>query len=269
MSRSFPVLLLLLSAFPAVAEEHATPLIVTDRPDQTESASIVPRGLVQIEAGFAFTRLNPDAGTVTEIRQLPVTLIRYGLAEKFELRFDWAGYVNEERQTGSLDEDESGAGNTALGVKLALREKQGAAPKLALLVNFILPTGKKGLGTERIDPSLRLLAAHTLGERLSLGWNVGATAFTIEDPGLDLDTFVAATYTASLGIGITGRWGSFVELFGFLPMSGSPGNEHGFDAGFTFLASNNLQLDAYAGVGLNDRAVDRFGGIGFSVRLPR
>jgi hypothetical protein len=262
-------LCLFLSSFVASADERILAPIETDRPDQTESASVVPRGLVQIEAGYVYTRLNPDEGVVSEISQIPATLIRYGLTETFELRFDWAGYISEERQTGSVDEDSSGSGNTALGVKVSLREEQGAAPQLAILVNFIMPTGKKGFRTERIDPSVRVLGAHTLSERLSLGWNAGVTMFTIEDPGLELDSFAAGSYTAALGIGISDRWGSFVEFFGLIPFSGPPGNEHGFDGGFTLLARNNLQFDVYAGFGLSDRAIDRFGGIGLSVRLPR
>jgi hypothetical protein len=267
-ARCLPICLLL-SSIAAWADGPVLGPIETDRPDQTESASVVPRGLVQIEAGYVFTRLKPDEGVVSEISQIPATLIRYGLSETFELRFDWAGYVNEERQTGSLDEDESGSGNTAVGAKIKLREERGAAPQLAILINFILPTGEKAFRSERIDPSLRVLGAHTLSERLSLGWNAGVTLFTLEDPGLELDTFAAASYTAALGIGVSERWGSFVELFGLIPFSGSPGNEHAFDAGFTYLAQDNLQLDVYAGVGLNDRAIDRFGGVGFSVRLPR
>jgi hypothetical protein len=57
--------------------------IETDRPDQTEAATLVPVGGIQLEAGVAGWT-SGDA-TVTGYT-LPTALLRYGLHERFELR---------------------------------------------------------------------------------------------------------------------------------------------------------------------------------------
>ena len=82
----------------AMTEVAASPL-VTDRPDQTESSSVVSRGRVQIEAGFDFNHFDL-AGETLEETSFPSTLVRYGLDRKVELRFGWLGYVNEELEVG-------------------------------------------------------------------------------------------------------------------------------------------------------------------------
>lgn len=242
--------------------------IVTDRPDQTESAEVVPRGLVQIEAGYSFVHVDQD-GEVLEASAIPSTLVRWGLDPKVELRFGWVGYVSEEREVAGVDTDDSGSGNTSLGAKIKLREERGRAPQLAILVDFVLPTGHTALRSDRIDPSARVCGSHTLSERMGFGWNLGIAAVTTEDAGGEPDTDTLGIYTAALGIGITERWSAFVELFGGIPFSGSADPANLFDGGFTYLVSDNVQLDLSGGVGLNDHADDWFMGAGISFRLPR
>ena len=56
--------------------------IQTDRPDQTETPAIVPKGMFQVETGFSFQKNNKNNNTNT----LPSTLWKYGVNENFELR---------------------------------------------------------------------------------------------------------------------------------------------------------------------------------------
>lgn len=247
---------------------ESNPPLVTDRPDVTESSETVDRGLVQIEAGISFADFSRDGETVG-LATFPSTLIRVGLDRKVELRFEWLGLVSESRETDSSRTDTSGSGNTGLGAKIKLREERGAAPRLALLVNAVLPTGSKSFRTERIDPGVRVAGSHTLTERLGLGYNLGVVALSLEEEDGDADTHAMGRYSVALAIGIDDRWGSFVEFFGFVPMGGPEDSSHLFDAGFTFLSSKTVQLDLSAGLGLNDAATDWFVGAGFSVRLPR
>ncbi|MDP7195501.1 MAG: transporter, partial [SAR202 cluster bacterium] len=51
--------------------------ISTDRPDQTESSLVLPKGTIQIESGFV-SRKNELI--------FPNTLFRIGISKKFELR---------------------------------------------------------------------------------------------------------------------------------------------------------------------------------------
>jgi hypothetical protein len=61
------------------------PEMVTDRPDFTESASVVPRGRVQLEAGYTYAR-DEDAG-VLAAHSYPEALARIGVVDdRLELR---------------------------------------------------------------------------------------------------------------------------------------------------------------------------------------
>ena len=74
--------------------------LVTDRPDETESATVVPRGLVQVETGYLFTR---DSGM--DSYAVPGTLARIGLGGRTELRIGHAGLIDsltEARAAGEL-----------------------------------------------------------------------------------------------------------------------------------------------------------------------
>jgi len=242
--------------------------IVTDRPDQTESAGIVPRHAVQVESGFGFVRFD-EAGLRSETTAFPSTLVRYGLEPKIELRLGWDGYLDAKLDTGGIDSDTTGSGDTSLGAKLLLRDGARGGPALALLASATLPTGSRDFRSERLDPAARLIAAHTLSDRVGLGWNVGVQARTAADGSGELDTHATGIYTVSLGIGLSERWGAFVESFGEAPLSGPGGPAHSVDAGLTYRVRDNVQLDVSAGTGLNDRADDLLIGVGLSFRLPR
>jgi hypothetical protein len=242
--------------------------LVTDRPDLTESPEVVTRGAVQVEIGYGFARIDLD-GEVLETAAFPGTLVRVGLDDKVELRFDWVGYLNESREANGVTTDESGSGSTALGVKVKLREKDGFEPQLALLVDASLPTGKRAFRSDAIDPQLRLAGAHSLSDRFGLGWNAGVTAVTLDEADGEQHTHATGLYSVSGGAGFGDRWGAFIELAGAIPLGGPNSPAHVFDSGFTYLASDNVQLDMSAGVGLNDHADDWFMGAGLSFRLPR
>ena len=89
-----------------------------------------------------------------------------------------------------------------------------------------------------------------------------------QDDG-ELTTLSFAEWTVALGIGATDRLAFFTELFGATGLSASGGPENAFDGGLTYLVRDNLQLDAAAGVGLSDAALDWFGLVGISYRWPR
>ena len=66
--------------------------LVTDRPDFTESTDAVPYGLFQLEVGYTFTH-DRESGVRNQTHTSPELLLRAGLAQDFELRIGWAGYV--------------------------------------------------------------------------------------------------------------------------------------------------------------------------------
>ena len=74
-------LLLLIAPVGTGVARGQSPDMVTDRPDQTESATVVPRGLLQVETGYLFARDGDVDGYA-----VPGTLFRLGLGGRLELR---------------------------------------------------------------------------------------------------------------------------------------------------------------------------------------
>jgi hypothetical protein len=252
-------------AAPEVAE------LVTDRPDQTESAVVVPRGTFQIELGVGYAE--EAAGPADEeTLELPGTLLRWGATERLEFRLAWAGHVDVRSGGPAAVDGISGLADPELGAKLSLLSlERGDAMDFALLAHVSVPVGDEAIGSPRADPSLRLNGAHAIGERAALGWNVGYEARSFEDPSGEGHTLGRYIYTAAFGfdVGSGGRWAGFVELFGDLRASDPAPDRHSIDGGLVFLVTPRMQVDFYLGAGLVAEAPDFFAGAGLSFRIPR
>lgn len=251
----------------ALGAEEAAPL-VTDRPDQTESALVVPAGSVQVEVGATYIRDDVD-GIRTEAWEVPGTLVRVGLSERFELRIGWSGWVDAEQSGRGLRHTFDGSGDAELGGKVAFGSWGEEGPEVALLFGTSVPVGDDDLTSDAWDPSFRLSVAHALPGGVDLGWNLGM-AWATEGAGSGGEhTLSEAIYTVAVGFEVSERVGAFVELYGAFGGSAGGAPRHALDGGLTFALRDHLQLDVAAGVGLSDAAEDSFVGIGLSYRWPR
>ncbi len=244
------------NALPGAAAAQSSEPLVSDRPDFTESASVVGPRSLQLEAGYTHQREGPartnSAGEV---------LIRAGLAEWAELRvglnsFAWL----DDGGTRS-----NGFGDLVLGAKLALlpapAEAYSPRPQVALLVGTSLPTGSGGFGSDNTQPEAKLALAWSLGDRLALGSNLNYASQS--DSGDRFDQFSASV---AVGLALNSRLGSYVEYYGFSRVSRDGPYTDYLNGGLTFLINNDLQLDARAGVGLNEPDPEYFLGFGFVLR---
>lgn len=258
-----------LAAGPLAAQDTPPGELVTDRPDRTESAAVVAPGYVQVETGVLFTRDEEGAAEV-EVVEGPGTLVRIGLGGRTELRLGWDGWVRQEVSlAGGGDVTVDGAGDAELGAKVRLRDEAGRLPEAALLVGVSLPLGDEELTSDRYDPSILLSLAHTLSERLALGYNAGVAWSSAPGEAGAVETSSHIVWSAALGLGLTERLGAFAELFGEEPIDAPGSSAVSADGGFTWLVRPNLQLDLFAGAGLTDEAPDWFVGTGISIRWPR
>ena len=238
----------------AAGANAQTPELVTDRPDRTESATVVPRGLLQVETGYLFAR----EGGVDSFAA-PGTLFRIGLGGRTELRLGHAGVVGAEGRRG--------AGDSEVGAKVNLiPQADGWRPELALLGGLSLPTGGDGFSSGGADPSFLVAFAHEPAPGVSLGYNAGA-AWESSSDLQNRDAFVV--YSLALGISLTDRLGAFLELFGDRQVTAEVATGAAVDGGLTFLLTDVLQLDVAVGRGLREPADDLFVGTGVSLRLPR
>lgn len=238
--------------------------IETDRPDFTEASSVVGRGRVQLEMGYTY--IDDESGdTHTRTHSLPETLLRVGMvAEWFEFRIFWNhGSETTNSPAGSLTLN--AAEDLYLGAKLALTLQDGIFPEMALMPQMTVPTAPvdDGFGTGEVMPGVNWLYGWDITEKLSAGGSTQVNR-ALDDGGKFYAEF-AQSFTT--GYAFTDKLKGYAEYFGFYPhgaLTAEP--QHYFDGGFTYLVTDNFQLDIRSGVGLNAAADDYFGGLGASYR---
>ncbi|NCA86057.1 MAG: transporter [Clostridia bacterium] len=245
----------------ALQAQQQVPDLVTDRPEQTESAAIVPKHFLQIETGFI---LESEKNEISRIKSFAYnnTLLRYGLWDNFELRLG-AAFLGDNVWKNNSDFSQNTAGFSPLytGFKVKVAEEKGLRPDIAFLGGLVLPfTAGSDYKPSYTGATMRFAFSNTLSERLSLGYNLGVE--------WDGETAIPNYfYSVSLGIGLIENLGMFVESFGTIPEAGTA--QHQLDAGFTYLLAPNFQVDVSGGIGLNDEAPDNFISFGLSYRIPR
>lgn len=259
--------LLMTTATTAFSQEMST-----DRPDQTESSWVVPKGVVQIETGCSIVNDTPtqapNAGVTSLTLQninLASTLVRVGLLERLEFRLE-TGYVVEKSEgkqvVGQTEEAFSaslkGMDALAVGVKIGIAEEEGLFPETSLILHTTLPVGSEDFRPKYVVPDFRFTLSHSLSESVSLGYNVGAEWGDAGNPP-------SGIYTLVVGSNLAESVGGFLEMFGTLSPESPP--QHTFDGGLTWGPHQNLQLDASAGIGLTEVAEDFFISAGVSFRF--
>lgn len=244
--------------------------MVTDRPDFTESAVVVPIGRLQLEAGYTYTH-DDENGVRTGEHTFPEVLLRAGLARDWELRVAWQGWSlteslyrapNDAGRRVNVKEHDDGGADMSIGFKRHLREQRGWVPELGLIGEMTLPTGAEGKTSGDVDPGVKFLWAYELTERMSLSGNLNFAVPTSEK-----GRFFQTASSVSLGYAWTDWLGSYVEYFGTYPNDRGSDCAHTLNGGFTFPITDNLQFDVRAGVGLNEEADDLFVGTGLAIRF--
>ena len=211
--------------------------IVTDRPDQTESSSTIPKESIQLETGFLFGSSKNNLITEQQILA-PSILSRYGLTKGIELRLVTQYESVKNRQS---QETSSGFSDLEVGAKVQLFKKETSLTEMAFLSHLVLPTGPKQLTNDKFGTINKLSISHQLTESVCMGYNVGYNYFGFGNGNL--------TYSLALGIGLTDAIGIYFEPFG--EVLDFETFESSFDGGFTYLFKDNIQFDASFGTGLN------------------
>ena len=144
--------------------------IDTDRPDQTESAAIVPKNYFQAE--FGFNKENAFYDNYDLIH--PTALFKYGL-KKFEFRLvttirsSYEHLVPNPKWTKGIDPIE-------VGFKAALWEEKKLLPKTSFIFHLGLPIlASKNFRTDHIAPTFVFTMQHSLTGNIGFGYNLGAT----------------------------------------------------------------------------------------------
>jgi len=211
--------------------------IITDRPDQTESSSTIPKGSFQIESGILFESIK-DKGFSEEILLAPTVLSRYGITKGIEIRLltEFAS-VKDKLLNGTV----KGITDLQIGTKIQLFKKKGINTEIAALSHIIVPTAKYDLSINKFGVINKLAISHELSNTIALGYNFGYDYYGTGKGKL--------TYSLSFGFGITDKIGFYLEPYGNIIEFDN--HESNFDTGVTYLINNRFQLDGSYGTGIN------------------
>lgn len=244
-----------------VAPSWSSPDLITDRPDQTESSSTVPKNTLQIETGFILENFKNDQYEFNNWG-LGTTLLRYGVWDNFELRL--GSYYQQSRAKSdyfNTDSTQSGMGPILAGFKVYVVEEKGIRPEIAILADLTLNSvGKLSYRPTYTYSTIKISASHTLSNFFSLGYNVG-----IASDGEAPNSFFV--YTLVVGMSLAERLGGFAEVYGTSPEGSFPNTR--IDAGLTYLIRPNLQVDLSGGMGLASDVDLFFVSCGITWRIPR
>lgn len=226
--------------------------IQLDRPDQTETPAIVPKGYIQAENGFLMENTDKENRAFT----YPSCLWKYGINDRVELRLitelaSFKNQVSKKTTTGLMP--------ITVGFKANICQEKGIIPHTSFIGHLTTANiGSHELRTTYAAPSFRFLMAHNVTERFSISYNLGAE-WDGETPE---ETYL---YTFATGFSITEKLGMYAELYGFAPRTSKAW--HGFDGGFTYLVNNDIMIDLSGGFGITDNAPDNYIAFGFSYRF--
>lgn len=233
----------------------------SDRPLQSETPYLVPKGNFQIETGVMYVDRDDQQQHLERIR-LGTTNLRYGVFANFEVRlsdsFEW---VHVQDIEDSKDSTESGIGPLTAGFKVFVSREKNWLPEMAILGTITF----RHLGDEDFRPTFsyptgKLLCTHTISESFKLGYNIGFAYSGENADGFFLYS-IFPTYS------ITTKLSAFAEIYGNFDHGDTPNNRG--DAGFSYLIRKNLQVDLSAGMAF-DKDIDRiFASAGLSWRIPR
>jgi hypothetical protein len=243
------------SGFAQTAHTPLVEKIDTDRPDQTESAVLVPKKWIQFEMGFS-----KQVNNVSENEfQHPTLLSKYGISRRIEFRLITTVQTNTDGNNPLLKKSNTGLTPVEVGAKIALWNEKKLLPKTSLIFHIGIPRlASTYFQVNHLAPNFRFTMQHSLTKKIGLGYNLGA-----EWDGINKEaTWI---YTFAPGINLSEKWYGYIEAFGFIGKQNKP--EHSLDGGIAYYINPNFKLDLSSGFGINKAAPDWYIAIGGSIRF--
>jgi len=222
-----------------LAQDTGDNAIVTDRPDITESAIVVPTASLQAENGATWT-----GGRNAKGLDICQSLLRLGVGEGYELRLALPSRFE----------------GFSLGFKRQLGPVGGFDVSLILAAS--LSVGTTTQYSHRLDPFLKIPWSREIGH----GWSIGGmqSVFWLTEDGRRNLTW-EPTFVLERELSRSAY--AFAEYGGDYPQRGGAKQTAHFGAAYK-IGSNN-QVDFHFGFGLSPVTPDRFFAVGYSFRIDR
>jgi hypothetical protein len=225
---------LLLVAFTVHAQKSSP--IVTDRPDQSDGAYVLPKRLLQLENGILFNR----EGVLNNF------MVRYGWSENSEIRF-------------AMDFGKFNSDFTILPSQFSVKHKilnqTGAIPTITLIGYLnVGQLASSNVDMRQTKGSLLLAFQYEINDKMGFEWNFGSQSFKN-------DLRFTFLYSCSIFENVT----TFIEYFADYSTSTKP--FHNVDLGILYTATNDFNLDIGIGRTLYSSSKSLFFTVGASHRF--
>ena len=155
-------------------DEDSEKELISDRPSFTEGSSPVGYKNLQIEGGYTYTQA-ADGIKGHDTHDLPEFLMRYGLAERLELRVIWEGVVFDSvsnHSTGRVATD-TGITDVDIGFKYGVTKQRDWLPETALIVSVSVPSGSRSQSSYQVDAEVVFAYGWDITKRLWVGGRYG------------------------------------------------------------------------------------------------
>lgn len=240
------------------ADEYINP----DRPGIADGSTTVGGGRFQIETAFQreFRQGGDDRTTF-----IP-TLLRYGFADRWEVRVEGNGYTWEKQVDPALGTTHSrGLAPTSIGLKYNFVDAVGAKqPAVGAIVRVFPPSGSGDFRNMRTTGDFRLAADWNFAEKWSLNPNVGVGVYRDDSRR----TYTAGLFAATLNFNPSKVVNFFVDTGVQTPEEKNGKTSMIVDAGGAFIIGHDIQLDLSVGTGVaGSRPPHPFIAAGFSKRF--
>jgi hypothetical protein len=239
----------------------------TDRPDQTEGAFTVPKGMYQFEFGFLNYSRRLDTDHRNETFIWGEVNAKYGLTNDIDIQLIWQPWTEQRHKGNSEDADypgfyREGVSDLVARLKWNVVGNDGGPFAMSVLPFVKIPTAKHRIGNDLWEGGLAINTEIDLGGGFSLGNSVFGTIVGDSDDTL----YFRPAMTAVLGYDITDRLSCFVEIFAASQMDNERYWQTSLDAGIGYAITENMIFDAgvfwfFRG----DEAINPF--VGLSVRF--
>jgi Putative MetA-pathway of phenol degradation len=245
-----------LGAVGSAANADALRDFCPDRPGLGTPPCTIDAGHFDVELGLADWTLDRTPGSRTDTVEAGQLLVRIGLAESLEAQIGWTafGHVrSRDRLTGALT-NASGVGDVTVALRQNLAHPDGSGFSAALMPYATLPTGNSVIGAGEWTAGLLLPVSYELGGGAQLGLTAQVEAAADEDRH---GRHLAYGGVAGLSLPLSGALGATVEIAANRDRDPS-GHSTEWLAGLSagWMATDDLQLDAGANIGLSAAAPD-------------
>ena len=235
--------------------------LATDRPDTTEAAFTVPKGMFQVEATvFGYSRDRAD-GVLTETFTWGGLNLKYGLTDRTDFQVVFDTHTVEYTNEHGVRNTTAGFSDITLRLKQNLRGNREDGLAVALMPFVKIPTDTV-FSNREWEGGLIIPFGIEVNDLLTVNWMVEGDIVYNSDKdrheGVLVHT-VSLAWNLERAIPKVGLFTEFAGEVGGGPYRGS------VNAGFTYGFTENVQFDAAVNFGVTDPAVDFacFTGISF------